>query len=466
MPDIRPSVVLAVLIGVAFGSYLILAGRTHEQKAVPMAGPLSPVNRAEREIVGIPIQPPDVRLKVGGTNTETEHENDADFGKPLNAGAVSGYVIDVKTKQPIADVPIITARSFGEEKSGRDGFFKIVGFPPGTYKLEVASPGYLATGPVTFTILDGEETTGVLVPATPGGTLEGRVTCGGEPIAGGKVEVIPMSADSPALSETTPRPLSIWATTNEQGQYRIEGLPPLESSVVRFTMQPGEQNQVEGTGYAEIAGGEITRLNFDFPGTGGYCRIRGYLLGFDPKAANSDLPGVRITSRYGNNFSATSGYYAPVDSTGHFETQNLPAGLHELTISMPGYRSMAPDCQKRRMIRSNGGKTYEIELDLGGAPKIVGFAGHNAGGVAAEVFVLTGDTWNEVEAGGPLRELVPPDSGVRTDPDGIFAIESVAFHLFDDLVVVAQDDSGELAFERLRSPSACSDASVILWFEP
>ncbi len=237
-------------------------------------------------------------------------------------------------------------------------------------------------------------------------------------------------------------------------------------------MQPAGQGPIEGTGDADIASGQTTQLNFDFPQARDSSRIEGYLRGADLDVPDSQRPSVFITSRNGDHFSATSCCRADIDAAGHFETQPLPAGLQDVSVYIPPDSSNPQGARVvHELVRTSPGFTYQVELDAGTPVKLVGFVGNDAGGVLAEVWVLGGDRKNEIEQGVLFQELVPPIPGfsVQTDADGIFTKDGIhpfASRLFGDITVLARLSSGALVSEVIAPPGFNSDEIVILWVEP
>ncbi|MEK7795240.1 MAG: carboxypeptidase-like regulatory domain-containing protein [Candidatus Hydrogenedentota bacterium] len=210
MKDVRPAIVLIVLALIAIALFLAFRGDDHEK--TELAGAViddtpvaEPIPQVEEEQPTAPTEP--------SSDAEPQVEEVAS-DQPLNFGAVSGFVLDAHTGQPVAGVPIITARSIGAEKSGEDGAFRVTGFPAGTYTIDVAAPAYLASEPIEFTVLEDEETTGVIVRVTAGGIIEGRVTRGGRPQAGAKVEVIPIPRDAESFTRVILILISVQVKTN------------------------------------------------------------------------------------------------------------------------------------------------------------------------------------------------------------------------------------------------------------
>lgn len=142
--------------------------------------------------------------------------NKADFALfTLAKGLISGVITDFATGNPVAEASIaIDDSSLLAATSEGDGTYKMVGVPPGTYKIIVSHADYGETFVENVTVVDLSPTTVNLQlnkrPQT--GALEGRIldVNTSNPVGGATVEV-----SGTAIS----------ATTDAEGKYRLTNVP-------------------------------------------------------------------------------------------------------------------------------------------------------------------------------------------------------------------------------------------------
>jgi len=167
-------------------------------------------------------------------------------------GFVSGTLRDALTGAPIAAAEIqVPGAPLLATATDAEGTYRLVGVPPGTHVLQVTHPEYLPDEALGVAVTAGEETVvdAVLVPRPRTGALQGRVTdaSDGSPIEGALL--------------TAPGGLS--ATTDADGNYRLEGLP---AGFVRLALEaPGLAPTTRATTVtADRAPGTLSVTEADF----------------------------------------------------------------------------------------------------------------------------------------------------------------------------------------------------------
>jgi carboxypeptidase family protein len=155
-----------------------------------------------------------------------------------NAGSISGRVtVDGKPKAGLV-VELLTADTNGARRpiakatTSRTGKYVLTSVRSGTYDVSPVAPtlvvpnqGYSGQSGKTVTIAAGESVNGIDFDLVSKGSISGRVRdVTGEPVKGQTVELIVRGEDS------YERPIYSSApgdhTTNDEGVYRISGVPP------------------------------------------------------------------------------------------------------------------------------------------------------------------------------------------------------------------------------------------------
>ena len=150
-------------------------------------------------------------------------------------GAISGNVFEKGDDTPIGfayvDAYSITNPFlYASTTTNDDGSYILSDLRPGQYRVYAYAEGYFGEGfdpdstiqEVVVTVEDGQEVTGVDFYLSPGGTISGTLTDGdGNPISRATINAFPPS-------DREPYPDVIgnygWATTDENGNYKMTGL--------------------------------------------------------------------------------------------------------------------------------------------------------------------------------------------------------------------------------------------------
>jgi YVTN family beta-propeller protein len=147
----------------------------------------------------------------------------------LVRGLINGTITDSANGEPVAQASIeIDGNALLSATSEGDGTYKLVGIPPGTYKLKISQAGYGENSIENVEVQDMSPTTiNVQLNRRPQtGALEGKIL----DIATGN----PVSGASVTISGT-----SITATTDANGSYRLTNVPAgLNNLIVSATGYP------------------------------------------------------------------------------------------------------------------------------------------------------------------------------------------------------------------------------------
>jgi hypothetical protein len=137
---------------------------------------------------------------------------------------IEGRVLDRATQQPVTDfavgLPPRTQRPFEagarQEKTihSDDGSYAIDNVPPGLADLSVRASGYVTGSRGDINTEDGKTVSGIDIQLDRGATISGRVSAGGNAVAGAEVRQAAMGM-----------PSTTRVTTDADGLYKIESIP-------------------------------------------------------------------------------------------------------------------------------------------------------------------------------------------------------------------------------------------------
>ena len=138
---------------------------------------------------------------------------------------VEGTVRNAITHQPLDGVHVRLQR--GAQAWGaitdHDGHFSISGMPPGRYGVSTQRNGFLYSDHPAFTLESGEHKNDFGFDLTPEAFISGRVTDeNGDPVQNVSLKAFPVSTPARQMMVAVDR---MTATTNERGEYRIDGVP-------------------------------------------------------------------------------------------------------------------------------------------------------------------------------------------------------------------------------------------------
>lgn len=150
-------------------------------------------------------------------------------------------------------------------------------------------------------------------------TLEGKITSNGNAVVGA---IVTASNQQSAFRQTT--------TSNEEGFYRFEGLPP--GSYVITVEQTGFMQMRR---QIDLAVGQTTGLNFKVE-LGGGSFITGRLEG---KVTNITKKGVAEVHIKIMEEGTSLTQEVTTDAEGHYQIMNLSPGRYRITVEASGYKT-------------------------------------------------------------------------------------------------------------------------------
>ena len=272
-----------------------------------------------------------------------------------NGGRIAGSVVGAESGQPVRFAKVTLGSIAGDKQVLTDdsGTFAFEGLRPGSYKLQVSRPGYLATSygqlrPGTNTVgrdiilRDRERMDRVVIQLSHGGSISGVVRDDrGEPAYRATVVV------SRWVMRNGVRALEAIAQmqTDERGNYRLSLLPPRDyivSAVPADDAIPSVDGNANPYGFATIfypgqmsaqaaepialkLGEDRTGVNLQVPAVP-LGRVTGSVVSADGRA----VTGARVTlSIPGSN---VVDYGASTDSTGRFTFAKVLPGSYVANV--------------------------------------------------------------------------------------------------------------------------------------
>jgi hypothetical protein len=152
-------------------------------------------------------------------------------------GSISGKVTEVDSTMPISGTVVFAVApegGFGLAVTSGDGVYRIEGLPVSThYAVTAQMGGYVTASYGDISVRGGDVTDNVDFALTPGASISGKITeeDGKTPILGANLYVVALDGSHG------------FATTDRDGNYSIESLPPSENYILN----------VEASGYASLA---------------------------------------------------------------------------------------------------------------------------------------------------------------------------------------------------------------------
>ncbi|PYT17238.1 MAG: hypothetical protein DMG59_07915 [Acidobacteria bacterium] len=152
--------------------------------------------------------------------------------KEAEFASVKGKVVNSLTGDPIGKAAVILhrAQAIGSAYGALtevDGSFALANLESGAYSISVERTGYAAVqnkrhrNLANMTLAPGQELAGLEFQLVPTGVITGRILdANGELVTHASLQLIPVKAGS------SRREASLYATTNDLGEYRLFNVPP------------------------------------------------------------------------------------------------------------------------------------------------------------------------------------------------------------------------------------------------
>ncbi|WP_182867972.1 carboxypeptidase regulatory-like domain-containing protein [Rhodopirellula sp. JC639] len=206
-------------------------------------------------------------------------------------------------------------RSTGEvfgATSMNDGSFVFPVVTAGEYELEFE--GAIQTGATPVSVVDGQQVTSLVLTLEPGGTIIGRIT-----------ESTGQAVADATIVAATPDGQSFAAVSNDDGEYRLEGLEP-DTYRLRITAPGFARYEVTGI---QSATDTVQQNAVLVPGAG----IQGS-ISLQPGGSDDGVLQVSVTPTGSNR--STDAFRTTATGT-LFTVAGLPAGSYDVTLRKPGY---------------------------------------------------------------------------------------------------------------------------------
>lgn len=353
------SVAAALAVAAAVGTIALFMSNDAERER----GSHSPASRAAEPVAAAPAP------------SETVAPPTAAASKPNAAGsprlglALTGRVVD-SAGTPLPGVPVGLEREGAAASSAPAltddaGRFALDGpAPDGAVVVTLrARPAHLCDAVATRALRSPEDGEFGDLVAHAGGSVSGRVTTSGSPLAGARVTAVPSIArgSGVALIRDVPEgPSGRVALTDDGGVYRIDGLPP-GACFIRFAA-PGCADVVRPG--VRVGQGEVTEgvdLDVDLDRA-----VAGRVV--DPDGA--PIPNVSVRLYEIGTPSPGESTYAPddlrTDAEGRFAFRGLVGGPYYVLLRAPGFLSPKADSltpgPEERMLTMQPSGTIEVTV--------------------------------------------------------------------------------------------------------
>lgn len=307
------------------------------------------------------------------------------------AGKLDGAVLDADGQG--VEGAELTLAAMGDPllaRSGRDGKFEL-DVPPGSYRLTAKKGELSGSGSDVATVAAGKHSGPHFIRLGVGCVLEGVVQeqSEGAPIPG--VDVV--------VSEVRRNGDLGRATTDNDGHYRITGLPPGTWDVV--ATEPAHSSELE-RGVTGLAG-QTVKLDLTLRGT---ATLNGHV--FD--AEHKPLPGIAVvaTSRLG--LTPTLRHQQRTDAEGRFAFTGLELG----SVSVEAAPLSEGQAKATRLVFLADEEGEDVELVLGASRMLRGVVS-GGGGRPIEVVAVADERMPvtvRADASGKFAMPLPPDEWV------------------------------------------------------
>ncbi len=282
--------------------------------------------------------------------------------------SVSGKLFLSDENHPLANVPITlydpTDDLEAQTSSLTDGTFLLPAVGPGKYQVEVA--GYVTAMPLQVTIGGASVNAGAIV-VNPGGSISGSVLLAGVGTPVGGATVIATDAVGDSFS----------ATTDANGTYELDGLPP---GTYQMTAGGGAVTTAQASGLDVVADQVLPNTDFAVQTAGS---ISGTVVG----PGGAPEAGVIVAA----SSSGQDGSSAVTAADGGYVIGGLTAGAYTVVTEASGFAPAELD----NLVVQAGATTSGADLTLVTGATLQGTvtAATGGGGVPyAIVTLLSGST--------------------------------------------------------------------------
>lgn len=246
-----------------------------------------------------------------------------------------------------------------------DGRFMVAALGAGRYTVTASKPAYLSTGwgarrpgrpGTTLVLTEAQQATDLTIAMPRGGVIAGRLTlANGDPMPDVEVAALPMRMARAGGTVSTPSAIR----TDDQGHYRIYGLPPDEYLVAAYPQVGrgsidvgGEQGPPRLVGYAPTYFPGTALVVQAIPVTVGFgderlgvdmvvrpeptATLRGVVTGVDGAPQQASQVSVEAIGPPAPFAFALALSASRPDAQGRFEVHNVPPGTYRVSARAGG----------------------------------------------------------------------------------------------------------------------------------
>jgi uncharacterized GH25 family protein len=266
-------------------------------------------------------------------------------GKPVTGASV--FLSEEESKSFGGQSALMASGRFHRGITDDEGSFSFDGVSPGPFNLSARAPRRQEAELANLELKAGQDLTGLDLVLPPGAEVSGKVLSPeGRPVADAEVAVVQASENGfPAFS-------SLRATTDGDGGYRINGIPP-----GRHTLEARAEGYRRAVRDVEVTAAAAV----DFALERG-LEISGRVV----DDAGSPVPGARLLLIAGQN--AFNSPRTASEADGTFRFSGLQDGTYRLAALKDGYTSD----RKGTTVTLAGAPVSGLEVKLSGGGTITG----------------------------------------------------------------------------------------------